>query len=275
MITIALSNQKGGVGKTTSAVTFAAGFARLGMRTLLVDLDSQGNVADCLGMPPGRELARLLNPMAPEELARCVVPSGRKNLDVIRSDKTTAALKTALAGMDFREFALAKALDLDLTPELSTTHPSPGRGGEYDVCILDCAPSVDVLHTASLVAADWLVIPTRLDQLAVKGVRDLLVSMSEVHRLRRSVCQCAGILPTFYDRVTWESQQQLEHLVEQFKKFVLMPIPLDTVCREASRAGKTLYEYAPECRAMRGAKVGAKMAGGYMAALERLLEVVG
>lgn len=258
MITIAVSNQKGGVGKTTSSVTFAAGFARQGMRTLLVDLDSQGNVADSLGMESGRELARLLNPMLPEELKRCVVPSGRENLDVVRSDKTTAALKTALAGVDFREYVLQNALEK----------------ATYDVCVLDCAPSVDVLHTAALVAADWLVIPTRLDQLAIKGVRDLLVSLADVHRMKRSVCQVAGILPTFYDRVTGESQKQLEHLVRQFTRMVLPPIPQDTVCREASRAGKTLYEFAPDCRAMRGMQNGQRTAGGYLAAQGRLMEVL-
>jgi chromosome partitioning protein len=256
MITIAVSNQKGGVGKTTSSVTFAAGLARQGLRTLLIDLDSQGNVADSLGLPAGRELARLLNPMLPESLASCVYPSGRDNLDVVRSDKTTAALKNALAGVDFREFVLQHALE-----------KSP-----YDICVLDCAPSVDVLHTAALVAADWLIIPTRLDQLAVKGVRDLLVSLADVHRMKRSVCQVGGILPTFYDRVTGESQKQLEHLVNQFKRMVLPPIPQDTICREASRAGQTLYEYAPDCRAMSGIPNGQRKAGGYQSALARLQE---
>ena len=270
MITIAVSNQKGGVGKTTTAVTFAAGFARQGLRTLLVDLDSQGNVADSLGMPAGRELARLLNPMLPEELGGCVVASGRDHLDVVRSDKTTAALKTALAGVDFREFVLQKALEDGAHAERGAHAMRP-----YDVCVMDCAPSVDVLHTAALVAADWLIIPTRLDQLAVKGVRDLLVSLADVHRMKRSVCQLGGILPTFYDRVTGESQKQLEHLVGQFKRLVLPPIPQDTVCREASRAGKTLFEFAPECRAMKGVSTAAnKSAGGYLAAMGRLLEVM-
>lgn len=270
MITIAVSNQKGGVGKTTTSVTLAHGFAQQGLRTLLVDLDSQGNVADSLGMESGRELARLLNPMLPEELENCVVGSGRVNLAVVRSDKTTAALKTALAGVDFREFVLQNALN----PEERAHAVCP-----YDVCVMDCAPSVDVLHTAALVAADWLVIPTRLDQLAVKGVRDLLVSLADVHRMKRSVCQVAGILPTFYDRVTGESQKQLEHLVGQFKRLVLPPIPQDTVCREASRAGKTLFEYAPECRAMIGVQSVARngdqrTAGGYMAVIGRLMEVM-
>jgi len=263
VITIAISNQKGGVGKTTTATTLAHGFALQGLSTVILDLDSQGNVADSLGLESGRELAQILNPMLPGKLELCVVPSTRQNLDVVRSDKTTVALKTMLAGVDFREFVLQHALDK----------------AKYDLCVMDCAPSVDVLHTAALVAADWLIIPTQLDQMAVKGVRDLLVSLADIHRTRRSVCQVAGILPTFYDRVTGESQKQLEHLVRQFKRLVLPPIPKDTVCREASRAGRTLYEYAPNCRAMMGIQLAAKNGirqamGGYLAVQARLMEVL-
>ncbi len=261
---VAVANQKGGVGKTTTAVTLAHGLARQGERVLLMDLDPQGNVADCLGMDAGHELARLLNPIAPEFLRNCMVESGRPNLWIVRSDKSTAALKQSLAGMDFREFSLHRAIgEKDADSML------------FDVVVLDCAPSVDVLQTAALVAADWLVVPTRLDQLAVKGVRDLLVSLADVHRMRRTVCQLAGVVPTFYDRVTGESQRQLMHLAQQFGRLVMPPVPVDTVCREATRAGKSLWEFAPQCRAISGDRqdVG-RTAIGYQAVLTRLGKVI-
>lgn len=254
---IAISNQKGGVGKTTTSVTFAAAACRAGMRTLLIDLDSQGNVADSLGMGAGRELAAMLNPMLPADLAECTVPA-RHNLSVIRSDKTTAALKTVLGGMDFREMVLRDAL----------------HNHGHDLVLLDCAPSVDVLLTAALVVADMLIIPTRLDQLALKGVRDVLGSAMELQRAGRSHISVIRVLPTFYDRSTRESQSQFEHLARSFSELLLPPIPTDTSCREATRAGQTLFEYRPDCRALRGVQVAGKLHGGYEQAFNRLQEVM-
>lgn len=254
-----VSNQKGGVGKTTTAVTLAHGLAREGFSVLLVDLDSQGNVADSLGLDAGNDLYRLLFPGLARPLGEVVTPSGRENLDVIRSDKHTAALKIALAAVDFREYVLYQVL----------------VDAPYDVIILDCAPSIDLLHTAALVAADYLIVPTRLDQLAVKGVRDVLQTLQAVRRAGRTQCELLAILPTFYDRVTSESHAQFEHLVNVFGSRVWPPIPVDTHCRVAPRYGKTLWEYAPRTRALVGVQVGnGRRVGGYVQALERLVKLL-
>lgn len=251
MAIVCVANQKGGVGKTTSAVTLAAGAARRGYKVLLIDLDSQGNVADSLGMDAGGELTMWL--VQDMDIWRVAVQA-RENLDVIRADKTTANLKIMLSGMDFREYTLMNAL---------------GKY-EYDLVIMDCAPSVDVLHTAALVAADYLIIPTKLDQFAIKGVRESLRSLQAVQHASRSKCQLAGVLPTFYDRVTKESQAQLVNLSEAFRGLVWPVIPQDVNCREANRMGKTLYEYDAKSRAIRGVEETGRLAGGYDAALFRL-----
>ena len=209
-ITIATLNQKGGVGKTTTAVTLATGFARQDFRILLVDLDTQGNVSDSLGLPYSDDLHRLLSPDFDCPIEQVITPSGLEHLDVIRSDKSTTALKQTLAGVTLREYILVDALE----------------SANYDLILLDCAPSADILHFDALVAADYLLIPTRLDKLAVNGVRGALQTVSALKRIGH--CQVAGILPTFYERVTLESHEQLIHLAKTFGKLVLPPIPQDT-----------------------------------------------
>lgn len=176
MAIFAVLNQKGGVGKTTTAVTIASALARQDYSALLIDLDSQGNVADSLGLETGDDLRRLLSPDLLLPLAQVVKPSEHLNLDVIRADKTTAVLKQILAGVDLREYVLADAL----------------AHNDYDVIVFDCAPSVDLFHIAALVAADFIVIPTRLDKLAVNGVRDALQTLASLRRI--SHCQQARVV---------------------------------------------------------------------------------
>ena len=253
---IAILNQKGGVGKTTSAVTLASGLARMKYRVLLVDLDTQGNVADSLGLASGDDLRRLLSPDLHCDIKQAVVASGLEHLDVIRSDKSTTALKQTLAGVTLREYILADAFE---------------HSG-YDVIILDCAPSVDLLHFAALVAANYLLIPTRLDKLALNGVRDALQTLAALKRI--SQCQVAGILPTFYERVTLESHEQLIHLAQTFGRLVLPPIPQDTQCRVASRYGKTLWDHAPNAKALVGYEHGNRQVGGYVQVLEKVKELL-
>jgi chromosome partitioning protein len=190
-------------------------------------------------------------------LQQAVTASGIPGLDVIRSDKHTAALKQALAGVTLREYVLADALE----------------NAGYDVVLLDCAPSVDNLHFAAIVAADYLLIPTRLDKLAVNGVRDALQTLLALKRV--SHCRLAGILPTFYERVTTESHAQLTHLAKAFGQRILPPIPQDTQCRVASRYGKTLWDHDPHARALLGYPgAHGKRMGGYCQVLQRVRELL-
>lgn len=255
---VAIANQKGGVGKTTTAVTLAAGAALRGIQTLLIDLDTQGNVADSLGMEEGGELAQWLGDGDPLVGLRT---HPRKHLSIIRSDKTTAGLKMRLAAVDFREQVLVKALRGKT--RILRSAQNDKCGGEYfdDLVIIDCAPSVDVLHTAALVAADGLIIPTRLDQFAIKGVLEMIRSLTAVKEATNSRCELIGILPTFYDRVTNESHEQLKHLASAFKGLIWPPISQDVNCRISNRMGATLWEMKRS-----------KAAEGYERALERLIK---
>ncbi len=254
MKTIAFANQKGGVGKTTTAVTLAHGLARLGRRTLLVDLDPQGHVAFSLGheKEPG-----LFNLIVSEMPLRKVVVHARENLDILPGDKMTEKVKRQITVSDFRESILANSLaDLD-----------------YDAVLLDMAPSLDVLHVNGLVASDFVIIPTRLDALAVDGVREILLTMGEVSQ-RGHTFEDYAILPTFFDRTTRETLTQLQEIVKTFGKRVWPPIPQDTRARESSAYGKSLWEYAPESTVLTGYADNGKHVGGYAQCLERLLEVL-
>lgn len=251
---IAFANQKGGVGKTTTAVTLADGLARQGVRTLLVDLDPQGHVAFALGLEKAPGLYRWV--CLEEPIQKCVI-NARPNLDILPGDKSTEKVKRHVTLSDFRETILTDLLQ---------------RSG-YDAVLFDLAPSLDVLHINGLVASDWVIIPTRLDALAVDGVKEILRTMGEIAQ-RGHPFQGYSILPTFFDRTTRETLAQFQEVTRTFGQRVWPPIPQDTRVREASAYGKTLWEYAPDSAAMRGFMEGRQRIGGYNQIVERLNEVV-
>lgn len=257
MITLSILNQKGGVAKTTTAVTLAHGLAKLGNRVLLVDLDAQGNVSDALGLDKGPGLYSLLVLEAGRD---AVQASGRENLDVVRSDKTTAELKQLLAGRAFREQALKKAL--------------AGLASDYDWCVIDSAPGADVLQINALIACDVFLIPVALDHLAVVGASDALATVSSLKEAGGLGGDFLGVLPTLWERRTKESHEQLMILANEFTKWVWPPIPQDVKAREAPAHGETLWEYAPKCRAMAGVELNGRQVGGYVSVLSRLQEEV-
>lgn len=251
---IAFANQKGGVGKTTTAVTLAAGLAAQGHSTLLVDLDPQGHVAFSLGLEKKPALYQLI---CLEEKLPDLVVTARPHLDILPGNKLSEKVKRHITLSDFRETIL-----LDIF-----------RRSPYDFVLLDMAPSLDVLHLNGLVASDWVVIPTRLDALAVDGVKEVLLTMGEVTRQGH---QFKGyfILPTFFERITKETLTQFQEIVHTFGKNVWPPIPRDTRVREASAYGKTPWEYAPQSAAICGYESKRGRIGGYTQALQHLLEVI-
>ncbi len=254
---ITVANQKGGVGKTTTAVTLGHGLSREGRRVLVVDLDPQGHVAFALGMKKANGLYRLL---VEEEPLHKVAEEARPNLDIIACDKTGEAVGRHVTTQNYREKIVKKAL----------------KGAAYDVIILDTPPSLGVLHVAALVASHWILIPTKLDAMAVDGVNEILRSMAEVEQGEDDPHKFEGysILPTFFDRTTKETTIQLRELVNAFGKIVWPPIPQDTKAREAAAYGKTLWEYSPDSPSIVGYQFNGKRAGGYLDLLERIKEVI-
>ena len=220
---IAIANQKGGVAKTTTAITLAHGLARRGFTVCLVDLDAQGNASVGLGLAPTPGLSRLLSGRA--DLAEVLIEA-RPDLWLLPSDTTTADLKNELAGRAFREHILARAL----------------AGITADYIVIDTGPSRDLLHTMAALAADEVIIPAALDHLALVGVAQQIDSLGEV-RENGHPLEIAAILPTFYDAVTKESATNLQHLASTYGDLVLPAVPRTTRLREAPAYGQTLWEY--------------------------------
>lgn len=250
---IAFANQKGGVGKTTSAVTLADGLARQGYRTLLVDLDPQGHVALSLGLDKTPGLYQLI---CLGETPENAIVAARPNLDILPSDKRTEKVKRLITLSDFRETILLDIL----------------QGTDYDFILVDMAPSFDVLHINGLVSCDWVIIPTCLDALAIDGVKEILLTMGEVAQRGYSF-QGFAILPTFFERTTRETLAQFKEVTRVFGQSVWPPIPKDTRVREAAAYGKTLWEYALNSPVMQGYQDHKGTIGGYCKILIKLLEI--
>ena len=259
MYVAAVVNQKGGVGKTTTAVTLAHGLALGGRRVLLVDLDGQGNVADCLGLEKRGGLEALLfgavylpsSSSGSREVwdGRESAGAGRDLLDVVLSDTSTEAAKLRLGGMQFRERVLRNRL--------------AAWDDQYDVCVLDAAPGLDLLQVSALVACDGYLAPVALDHLAAVGAAAVLHSVQSLKEVGAFEGRFLGVLPTMWERRTRESDEQLRLLARMYQALVWPPVPVDVRAREAPAYGLTLWEYAPRSRAVVGVETAQGRAGGY------------
>ena len=229
---ITVANQKGGVGKTTTAVTLAHGLAMKHYNVLLVDLDPQGQCASLLGMEPEPAVFNLLVNRSP--FRDVVRTTGRPDLWLMPGNKRTATAQTILAVEGYRVEVLEDILQDTID------------GEKLHYVIIDTAPAVGALQGSALYAADTLVIPSAVDHLALEGVAQILKTLQA---LKRSPPPTIRVLPTFYDEVTRESKTNLTRLQETFDAITLQPIHRAAILRECPSAGKTIFEYKPDHRA--------------------------
>jgi chromosome partitioning protein len=239
MRTIAIINQKGGCGKTTTAINLAAALARQGRRTLLVDMDPQSHCAAGLGIPEQRiemdigdaMLAIGQRPLDPSRLLWRAV----RNLDLAPS-------RMRLAGLEAPRGGLADLPDKDKRLASVLQHFKD----DYEVCCIDCPPSIGLLTYNALAAADTVLIPVETSFFSLQGANRQLQTVKTISR-RLGVALPVWVLPTIHDTTNAVSIDLLEELHRRFKEKALpVVIRRDPKLREAASFGQSILDYAPE-----------------------------
>jgi chromosome partitioning protein len=237
---ICIANQKGGVGKTTTAVSLAHGLSQKGRRVLLIDLDPQGQSATALGRSPEPGVFYLLTMgMTPQEttfVQSWVRFSGREGLYLLPGDQQTMTAQTVLNAQDKPISAIRHSINRFF------------KDGVHYI-IFDTAPSVGGIQERAVWASDLVIVPTATEFLSADGVGKILRMLSILQEKKNWRGNLLGILPTFYDEQTRESKSTIEDLRERFDTSVLSPIHRATLLRECAAQGQTIFEMDPLCRA--------------------------
>ena len=235
MRTIAIVNQKGGCGKTTCAVNIASAFARTGKQVLIIDLDAQAHTTLGLGACP-EELDKtiydcLTNSQIP--FSRIVIGCAEKGLNIAPSNILLSGVEFELASCYEREYVLRQKLS--------------ALNGTYDLCIIDCSPSLSLLTLNALVASTSVIIPVQTQYYALEGLSQLLETIDIVKERFNPDLNILGVLLTFVDKRTKLSEQVETQMRNFFGSTVFDTVIHRTVrLAEAPSAGQSIFSYAPQ-----------------------------
>lgn len=226
---IAITNFKGGIGKTTTTVNVAAGFALKGARILVVDVDAQNNVQMSFGLQtPRRTLYDVL--VEGTKASDCIVPA-RPAIDLIAAGETLLSAQSEIS----KRPDYGRLLETALRPIVRN----------YDFVFIDCSASMTVLNVNALMAASDILVPTALEHLALQGLNQL---GKMITRVKGTMGALRMIIPTMYDMRNRQSHELLAQLTEQYGALVTEPIRVNVRLAEAPAHGKTIYEYDPRSR---------------------------
>ena len=242
MKTIALANQKGGVGKTTTAASLGVGLAQQGKKVLLVDADAQGNLTQMLGWRQPDELFPTLADLMTKTVNEEPIAPGEgilrhaSGVDLVPANIELSGLEVTLVNIMSRETVLRQYL--------STLAPA------YDYAIIDCMPSLGMLTINALTAADSVIIPVQGQYLAAKGLEQLMRTIARVKRQINPHLTVDGILLTMMDSRTTLAKEVSEQLRRNYGSRVFSSeIPRSIRVAEISVTGTSIYEHDPEGKA--------------------------
>ena len=228
---IAITNQKGGVGKTTTSVNLSACVAAEGKRVLVVDADPQGNTSSGLGVRVKEKTPTVYEVMAGEtEIGQALCKTAVKGLTVLPADIRLAGAEIELANMERRERVIADMLE--------------GVREQFDYIFIDCPPSLELLTLNALCAADEILIPVQCEYYALEGLSDLMTTMRAVKRRLNPTLGIFGVLLTMYDGRTNFSAQVAEEVRRHFPgKVFAAVIPRNVRLSEAPSHGLPIFAY--------------------------------
>jgi chromosome partitioning protein len=233
---VAIANQKGGVGKTTTSVNLGAALASIGQKVLVIDLDPQGNASTGLGIDQAERQTTTYNViMAGAELQEAVVPTEVPGLFAVPSTIDLAGAEIELVSQFSREGRLSKALDAARL--------------DYDFVLLDCPPSLGLLTVNALTAADELIVPIQCEYYALEGLGQLLKNVRLVQQNVNPELRLSGIVMTMFDARTKLADQVVDEVKAYFGSRVYDTIiPRSVRISEAPGFGKPITQYDPTSR---------------------------